>query len=254
MEEKKKFYQKWWFWIITMIMALIIIVFISILALRNKLTPEETVSKFMYLIENKDYEEAKKLSSNDLCKLDILSNIEPSNLTFRFSEDKKSANAILLEEEIEVTNMNVILKNTLLGWKIESYEVTTELIEPQILEDRLKSNKELSDIQLLYWGESDVATKDEIVEYIKDNAMVAMIFSEMMKIKNYDKANEMYQPTVQKELNVEQLKEYDWTNYEFISNFEIINDFNCITVKLGDKNIWIYVAGKQIISIMESTT
>lgn len=54
----KKIYKKWWFYLILLI--LLIISFVIIL-LRNNLTPEETVSKFMYLIENKEYEKAKNI-------------------------------------------------------------------------------------------------------------------------------------------------------------------------------------------------
>lgn len=235
------------------IIIIILVIILSIFVLRNKLTPEETVSRFMYLVENKNYEEAKKLCNNDLEKLDILSNIKPSNLTFEFSEDKKNATAVILEDEIESTNINVTINNTLLGWKIQSYDVVTDLINPQIIENRLKEGKSVSDIQLLYWGESDVASKDEIVEYVKENGMVAMIFAETMKTKNYEKANGMYEVTSEKDLTIDILKEYNWDNYEIVNNFEVMDNFNTITIKLENKKIWMYIAGKQIISIIEAT-
>lgn len=256
MEEKKNLFKNWKLWL-GIVIALILIVGITIFALRNKMTPEETVSRFMYLIENKQYTEAKKLSSKNLEKLEILSNIKPSELSFNFSKDKKNAQAVILEEEIESTNINILMKNTLLGWKVQSYEVITELMKPQIIEDRLKQNKTVTDIQLLYWGESDIASKDEFTEYIKDNAMVAMIFAEAMKSQNYSKANEMYDIISEQDLTVDNLKEYDWNNYEIIDNFQIMQgpkgDFNSITIKLEDKKIWIYVAGKQIVSIKQAT-
>lgn len=252
MKEKRKLYQRWWFWLITTLIVIIIIAIVSITILKNKLTAEETVSKFMYLIENKEYEEAKKLCNNDLEKLDILSNLKPSNLTFEFSKDNKNATTTLLEQEIEVTKLNVKLENTILGWKIQNYEVVTDLINPQEIEDRLKSGKNVTDIQLLYWGESDVANKDEIAQYIENNTIVAMIFAETMKAQHYTKAEELYKPITEKELTIEKLKEYDWENYEIVSNFEIINNLNGITIKLGEKEIYIYIANGKITGIMKA--
>lgn len=255
-KHSKSIFKNWKLWVGIAITTLIIIT-VFVFALRNKLTPEETISRFMYLIENKEYEEAKKLSEGSLEKLDVLSNIKPSSLTFNFSEDKKNATSVILENEIESTNMNIVMKNTLLGWRIQSYEVITDLIEPQIIEDRLKQNKTVSDIQLLYWGESNVASKDEIAEYAKDNAMVAIIFAETMKAKNYNKANEMYEVISEQDLSVNNLKEYNWEDYEIINNFKIMEgpkgDFNSVTIKVGEKKVWVYVAGKQIISIKEAT-
>lgn len=252
----KNLIKKWWFWL-CITMSIILILFVNIVLLSNKMTPEETVSKFMYLIENKEYEKAKKLSNGKLEMLDILSGIKPSNLIFDFSEDKKSATAVVLEDEIETTNINIIMQNTLLGWKIQSYKIITDLIDPQILENRLKSGKTLSDVQLLYWGESEIASKDEIAEYAKDNAMVAMIFAETMKAQKYDKANELYHVTSEKDLTINNLKEYNWHNYKMVQNLEIMKTttggFNSITIKLENKNIWVYIAGKKIISIIEST-
>ena len=49
-------------------------------------------------------------------------------------------------------------------------------IQP-IFEDRLKNGEKISDIQLLYWGESDIASKDEIAEYATNNGIVALIFA-----------------------------------------------------------------------------
>lgn len=257
-KDSKSIWKNWKLWV-AVIVGIVVIVIISILILRNNLTPEETVSKFMYLIENKEYEKAKKLSSGKLEYLDLLSNIKPSDLSFKYSEDKKKATSVILEERVETTNLNIEMKNTLLGWKIKKYEVTTGLIEPQVIEDRLKEGKSISDIQILYWGESDIASKDEIAEYIKDNATVAFIFSETMKSKKYEKASELYQPITEKDLTVEQLKQYDWSNYEIIDTFKIMDGaerdlyFSSTTVKLDNKKIWIYIAGRQIVSITEST-
>lgn len=258
MEEKKSILKNWKLWVGIVILIIILIAVIVVFALRNKMTAEETVSRFMYLIENKEYEEAKKLCSGTLEKLDIVSNLKPSKLNFKFSENKTEATSVLLEEDIETTNMNLRLKNTLMGWKIENYEVTTNLIEPQEIEDRLKDNKEVSDIQLLYWGESDIASKDEIAEYVKDNGVVALIFAETMKEQKYDKANELYQPIGKEDLTVEQLKEYNWNNYEIGDTFNIIEgpkgNFSSTTIKLEDKKVWIYVAGRQIMSVTKATT
>lgn len=257
MEGKKNMLKRWKLCGIIVVIILII-VGITIFILKNKLTPEETVSKFMYLIENKQYEEAKKLCSENLERLDILSNIKPSNLKFEYSYDKKNATAVLLEDEIEITNINIVLKNTILGWNINNYEIITDLIDPQVIENRLKNKKNVTDIQLLYWAESDFASKNEIAEYAKDNSMIALIFAQTMKKKNYNKAIEMYQPTGEKDITIEQLKTYNWDNYEVIDSFKILEgpkgDFNSITVKLNDKKLWIYVAGKIIITITEATT
>ena len=239
--------------VLIVIIVVIAMFFIAITIFKNKLTPEETVSKFMYLIENKEYEEAKKLCKNDLDKLEVLSNINPSNLLFEFSDDKEEAIATLLENEIEVTNMKIELKKSLLGWKIEKYDIITDLIDPQTIEDRLKDGKDVTDIQLLYWGESNVSSKDEIAQYIKDNGTVAIIFAESMKDENYDKVNEMYQSDLEKSLTIEQLKEYNWENYEITSNFEMLKgttgSLNGITIKLDDRNLYIFIAGGKIISI-----
>ena len=248
----KKKLKSWKLWV-GIFVIILIVTGIYIFTLRNKLTSEETLSRFMYLIETKEYEEAKKLCAGNLEKLDILSNIKPSSLSFEFSENKKNATSVILENEIESTNMNVVMKNTLLGWKIESYEVVTDLINPQVIEEKIKKGQEVSDIQLLYWGESDIASKDEIAKYCKNNAMVAIIFAETMKAKKYDKANQMYEVISDQDLTVDNVKEYNWDNYEMINNFEIMNNFNSITIKLENKKIWVYVAGKQITSIKEAT-
>lgn len=252
MENIKKINKKWWI-LIGIILLIIVITLCIIFTVRNKMTPEETVSRFMYLIENKEYEKAKKLCIENLEKLDVLSNIKPSNLSFNFTQDKKNATATILEDEIEVTNMNIEIKNTLLGWKIRNYNIETDLIEPQTIEDRIKSGKTVSNIQLLYWGESDVASKDEIKEYIEDNLTVAMIFAEAMKEQKYDKANELYAVISESDLSVDNLKEYNWNNYKITNNFEIMNNFNSVTVELDNKKIWIYVAGKVVTSIKEAT-
>lgn len=244
--------KDWKLWI-GIIIVVLIIGGIIIVALRSKMTPEETVNKFMYLIENKQYEEAKKLSTGNLEKLDIISNLNPSNLTFIFSEDKKEATGTLLENGIETTNMNLKLKKTLTGWKIDNYEVVTNFIDPQIIEDRLKEGKTVTDIQLLYWGQSNVSTKEKIAQYVKDNGLTALIFIETMKNKNYNKASTLYQPIVKTDLTVEELKEYNWDNYNVKSNFELITNYNCITIELDKKELWIYVAGDTIMNVKEKT-
>lgn len=253
--EKKKI-KKWQVSLGILILAVILIT-VTALILKNSLTPEETLSKFMYLIENKQYEEAKKLCSKPLENLDVLSSIKPNDLTFDFAEDKKSAISTILEDEIEVTNMHIEMDNTLLGWRIKGYEIIIDLIEPQVIEDRIKQNKIVSDIQLMYWAESDIATKDEIVEYAKDNLMVVIIFAETMKEQKYDKANQLYTVISEQDLNIERLKEYNWENYDIVDNFEIMKSpnggFSSVTVKLEEKKLWLYVAGKQITSIREAT-
>lgn len=254
---EKELLKNWKFWI-GIVSVLLIIGIITICVLRNNLTPEETISRFMYLVENKEYREAKKLCNGKLEKLDVLSNIKPSSLSFEFSDDKKNATSVIYENEIENTIMYVTMKNTLLGWQIQEYEVLTDLINPQVIEDRIKNGKNVSDIQLLYWGESDVSSKDEIAEYIEDNAMVAMIFAETMKSKNYDKANEMYQSITEKDLTVEQLEEYNWENYKIIDTFNMMKGnkgyLSSTTIELGEKKIWIYIAGGTIIDIIDATT
>lgn len=252
MEEKKKLLKNWKLWA-GIVLLFVIVTVIVIFRLRNKMTPEETVSKFMHQVENKQYEEAKNLCSQQLDYLDLLSNVKPSNLHFEFSEDKKNATAILLEDEIENTNLNITMKETLLGWKIESYNVTNELIDPQIIEDRLIKGDTVSDVQLLYWGESDIASKDEIIEYVEDNGMATLIFLESMKLGKYDKANELYQPTGKSDLSVEQLKEFNWSNYKIMGNLELMKgpkgNLNSIIIELEDSSLGILVAGRSIVSI-----
>lgn len=253
----KRFYKKWWFVLIIIIIIIILTVFIMICTFRNKLSPEETLSKFMYLIENKEYEKAKKLASRDIEHLDLLSNIEPSNLYFEFSDDKKSATSILEDKDLESTVMNVKLNKTILGWKVEDFSVETKPIDSQRIEDKLKNGDEISDSQLFYWAYSDEASKEEMSEYIKDNTIIAFIFAQAMNLKNYDKINEMYQPSTEKDLTVEKLKEYDWDNYEIIDTFKIIEgpkgDLTGTTIQLGDKKIYIYIAGGKIFNILEAT-
>lgn len=245
MKEKLKNWKIWLGMIIV-----ILIIFLSVIFLfRNKLTPEETVSRFMYLIENKQYEEAKKLCNTELEHLDLLANVNPSKLTFKFSEDKKIATAILLEEDIESTNLNIKMENTIWGWKINGYNVTTDLIDPQIIENKLEQGKDVSDTQILYWGESDISSKEKISKYVKNNGIVALIFAELMKFQKYEKASEMYTPILDSDLTIEQLKEYNWDNYQIESNFELFNNFNGITVKINDKKLYIYVAGGTIMDV-----
>lgn len=237
--------------ILFIIVLFIIIAIGTFFILRNKMTAEETVSKFMYLVENKEYEKAKKLANEELEHLDLLANVKPSNLTFKFSKDKKEAVSVLLEEEISQTKLNVELDKTIMGWKIKDFNVSTELIEPQEIEDRLKSGEEVSDIQLLYWGESDVSSKDEIAEYVKDNGTVAVIFAEIMKAQEYDKANELYQVLSKdkESLTIEQLKKYNWDNYEIQSNLQVIENMNSIIIKLDNKTVGMMITGKKILMI-----
>lgn len=233
------------------LIGILIVILLSFFLLRNRMTPEETVSRFMYLVENKDYNKAKKLCDTELKHLDLLSNIKPSKLTFDFSEDKKNGKSILLEKDIEETTLNIEMKNTILGWKIHSYDVKTELIEPNKIEERLKHGENISDIQLLYWGESDEATKDEIEEYVKNNTMVALIFCETMKNKNYDKAIEMYKPRLNDVLTIEQLKEYKWDDYKIENNFELLKNVNSMTIKLETNKITISIANGTIMFIIK---
>lgn len=155
-EKKKNILKNWKLWIVV-IVIIILVILISILILRNKMTPEETVSKFMYLIENKEYEKAKKLSNGKLEMLDVLSNIKPSSLTFNFSEDKKEAKSIIMEDDdtVEMTTMYIKLNNTILGWKISSYTVETDFIPQNILQKRMDEGKELSQNEFFYWGISE---------------------------------------------------------------------------------------------------
>jgi len=247
----KKMWKNWKLWL--GILAIIIVIGIgSIFILRNEMTAEETVSKFMYLIENKEYEKAKKLCSVQLEHLDLLSNIKPSKLSFNFSENKESASSVLLENELEVTSLNIDIKKTILGWKIKSYNVTIDLIKPRIIEERLNKNEDVSDVQFLYWAESEESTKEEIAKYAKSNGIVALLFSEEMKAQKYNKASELYNAITTESLTVEQMKNYDWSNYKVESNFEMIENLNGITIRLGEKKLYIIVAGKEIMSITEA--
>lgn len=255
MEEKKKLWKNWKFWVVATVI-IVILAIISILVLRNNMTAEETVSKFMYLIENKDYEKAKKLCSKQLEHLDLLANIKPSSLSFKFSEDKKEAKSVLLEEEIKVTKLNVKLEHTLMGYKIKDFNVTVEAMEPQKIEDRLNNGESVTDVQLLYWAESEIANKEKIKKYAKDNGMVAVVFLTAMKEQNYDKASELYQPIAETHLTVEQLKEYNWDNPEILYNFEIMKgttgNLNGINIKIDNEELYMLVAGKEIMGITKS--
>lgn len=137
--------------ILFIILFIIIIALVAFFILRNKMTAEETVSKFMYLVENKEYEKAKKLTSEELEHLDLLSNVKPSKLSFKFTEDKKEAETLFFEEGISQTKLYIELDKTIMGWKIKKFYTTTELIDLQEIEDRMKSGEEVSDDQLWYW-------------------------------------------------------------------------------------------------------
>lgn len=132
-------------------------------------------------------------------------------------------------------------------------ETNTELIELQKIEDKLKQGQYVSDLQILDWGKSKISSKDEIKKYANDNALVALIFIETMKDKNYNKATELYEQIDKNSLSIEDLKDYNWDNYEIVNNFEIMENLNCITINLEGKKIWIYVTGNEIIDIKVST-
>lgn len=235
-----------------LLLILLIISFVIIL-LRNNLTLEETVSRFMYLIENKEYEKAKKYSNRKLENLDLISNIDLSKLTFTFSDDKKNANATISEEEIQVNLLHVTLNNSILGWKINNLEISKDNIDPQIIEDRLKNKENVSDIQKVYWAQSSASTKDEISEYIADNTMVAAIFINLMQNKDYDKANELYNISDGNNmLTFEQLKEYDWEKCIIKYNFKLIDNLNGITLNIGNDTLYVYVTNGYISSILKS--
>lgn len=247
------------FIIITILLILLVVTAVAINVLRNKMTPEETLSKFMYLIENKEYEKAKKLCSSDLEKLDILSNIKPTNFSFDFSEDKKEAEATILENEetLEISKMYVYLDKSILGWKINKYKVETNLISGETIQKRLDNNEQVSDLYLLHWAMQDTTSAEDISKYAKDNTMVALIFAENMKNKQYNKANEMYKPTGEESLTIEKLKDYTWNDYEIVNNFKMVEgpkgDLTCVTIKTENKKLWLYVAGKSIIVVKEAT-
>lgn len=242
----KKLIKKWWFWTIVVVVLLITIITVSISILKNKLTPEETVSKFMYLIENKEYENAKKLCSNDLDKLDILSNIKPSNLVFEFSEDKKSAETIILEnkETAEVTKLYAKLDNTILGWKIKEYNIITDLIEREVVQERLENNKTVSNSQFLCWAISDKTKTEDISKYAKDNLIILTLFANFMKEQKYEKAFKLYKRMSIDvyngiELSEQEIKDFEWNDY-------IISD----NVEVGGANVFIIKDNRNTINVM----
>lgn len=225
MEEKKKIFKDWRVWIA--VLAIVLLVGIGIFLLRNKLTPQETVSKFMYLIENKEYEKAKRLCSGNLEKLDLLSNIKPSSLTFKFSDNKKEATSILLEdkETAEITTMHIKLSNSLLGWKIKSYNVNTDLIPQSLLQERLESGENLSQNEFLLWAIYEETTSEDISKYAKDNLIILTLFAQLMKEQKYEKAMKLYKPINSelnngRELSENEIKEFDWSNYNIYNTTE----------------------------------
>lgn len=223
-KHSKSILNDWRLWVAVLAIVLLLIgigIFIS----RNKLTPEETVSKFMYLIENKQYEGAKKLCSGNLEKLDVLSNIKPSNLSFEYSKDKKSATSVLYEnkETAEMTTMHIELDNSLLGWKIKSYTVNTDLIPQTILQARLENNEAISQSEFLLWAIYEETKSEDISKYAEDNLVILTLFAQLMKEQKYDKAMKLYKPINSelgngRELSENEIKEFDWSNYNIYNS------------------------------------
>ena len=186
-KHSKSILNNWKLWVA--VLAIVgLIACISIFALSNKLTAEETVSKFMYLIENKQYEKAKKLCSENIEKLELLSNIKPANLNFKYSEDKKNATTVLLENEetAEMTTMNIELNNSLLGWKIKNYIVNTDYIPQSVLQARLENNQEISQSEFFLWAIYEETKAEDISKYAEDNLVVLTLFAQLMKEQKYD--------------------------------------------------------------------
>lgn len=246
MEEKNKIFKNWKLWVA--ILAIVgLIACISIFALRNKLTAEETVSKFMYLIENKQYEEAKKISNKKLEKLDLLSNIKPSNLNFEYSEDKKNATSVLLEdkETAEMTTMYIELENSLLGWKIKDYTVNTDLIPQSILQARLENNEEISQSEFFLWAIYEETKAEDISKYAEDNLVILTLFAQLMKEQKYDKAMKLYKPINSelgngRELSEDEIKEFDWSNYNIYNRTGFFG-INTYMINNYDKKINVMV-------------
>ncbi len=250
MEEKKNMLKNWKLWGIIVVIILII-AGITIFALRNNLTPEETVSKFMYLIENKEYEKAKKLCSGKLEYLDLLSNTKPSNLRFEYSEDKKNATSVLLEdkETAEITKMYVELSNSLLGWKIKSYTVNTGLIPQAELQTRLENGEDISESEFLLWASHEETKVEDISKYATDDLMILIIFADFMKDKSIEKAMKLYEPlNIQTspyftELKEEEIKEFNWSDYSIINS----SGNGTYIISDGKKEITIMITNDNII-------
>jgi hypothetical protein len=216
---------------------------ICIFTFRNKLTPEETLSRFLYLIETKNYSEAKKLCSEKLEYLDLLSNIKPANLTFKYSDDKRKATSVLLEnkETAEMTTMYVELNNSLMGWKIKKYTINTDFISQSILQERLENNEEISQNEFLLWALSDETKAEDISKYANDNLIVLTLFADFMKNKLYDKAMKLYKPINSelynaKELSENEMKEFDWGDYNIYNHTEFLG-INTYMIRNNDKKI-----------------
>lgn len=242
MENNKNVFKNWKLYGIVVV-AILIVVGITIFALRSNLTPEETISKFMHLIENKEYEKAKKLCSGKLEYLDSLSNIKPSNLRFEYSEDKKNATSVLLEdkETAEMTTMYVELNNSLLGWKIKSYTVNTDLIPQSILQARLEDDEDISESEFLLWALYEETSTEDISKYAEDNLIILTLFSQMMKEKQYERAMKLYKPIGNeiyngRELSEEEIKEFDWANCNIYNSTELLG-INTYMINNYDKKV-----------------
>lgn len=224
----------------SIIVLIILISVIVTMLLRNNLSPEETVSKFMYLVETKEYEKAKKLAKGNIDKLDVVSNINPSKLTFNFSEDKKEAETILATDKdmATETKMIVSLDNTILGWKIKDYEVVTDFIDPQTIQEKLENGEEVSDGEFIHWAISESTDPQNIPIYASDNSKILILFAHFMSNGEYEKAEKLRKPInvnseVMNELTEEEIKEFNWSNYNIIDSLDtfgmttfIINDIN----------------------------
>lgn len=250
-EDRKNILKNWKLWV-GIIVVILIIIGIVVMSLKNKMTPEETVSKFMHLIENKEYEKAKKLCSGDLEKLDLLSNIKPSSLRFEFSEDKKNATTTIIEDEetAEMTKMYVELSNSLLGWKIQNYNIKTDFIPQSTLQTRLENNEDISESEFLLWALYDETKVEDISKYAKDNLIILTLFANFMKEEQYEKAMGLYKPlendvTTQyfTQLSVEEIKSFNWENYS-ITNLSKTSPY---TISDGTRSITIFITYDNII-------
>ncbi len=245
-KHSKNILNNWKLWVA--VLAIVgLIACISIFALRNKLTAEETVSKFMYLIENKQYEKAKKLCSGNIEKLELLSNIKPANLNFKYSEDKKNATTILFEDEetAEMTTMNIELNNSLLGWKIKNYIVNTDYIPQTVLQARLENNQEISQSEFFLWAIYEETKAEDISKYAEDNLVVLTLFAQLMKEQKYDKAMKLYKPINSelgngRELSEHEIKEFDWSNYNIYNSTGFFG-INTYMINNHDKKINVMV-------------
>lgn len=114
-------------WIIIAIVCIVIIGVIILIKDRNNLSAQDTFDRFIGLVENGEYEEAKKYTTsnftNDLSNIKDLK-ISKMSKNYKLSEENKYIykQTTKLFDLIMEDIYTFELKETFMGWKIDTYK------------------------------------------------------------------------------------------------------------------------------------